>query len=182
MSAGAVAVRQPAPMPWWILLLQGLIAIVLGLLLWFNPLKTANAIVFFIAIYWLITGVISIVRIFFDRRQWGWKLFMGIIGILAGYVLLDAGAITRTYLFGWTIVIILGIQGIIMGIVSLIEAFQGGGWGPGIIGALSIIFGILILGNTAAATLVLPWVIGAFMVVGGIFAIVMAFRLKGATA
>jgi len=83
-------------------------------------------------------------------------------------------------MFGWTIVIILGIQGIIMGIVSLIEAFQGGGWGPGIIGALSIIFGILIMGNTAAATLVLPWVIGAFMVVGGIFAIIMSFRLKSA--
>jgi uncharacterized membrane protein HdeD (DUF308 family) len=177
----AVAAK-PAQMPWWVLLLEGIAAIILGGLMWMNPLKTANALVFFIAIYWLVAGVISIVRIFFDRRRWGWNLFMGIIGILAGYVLLDAGAVGRTFAFGWTIVIILGIQGLIMGIISLIEAFQGGGWGPGIIGALSIIFGLLLLGNSVAATMVLPWVLGVFMVVGGIFAIIMAFRLRSATS
>ncbi len=76
--------------------------------------------------------------------------------------------------------LILGIQGLIMGVISLLEAFQGGGWGPGIIGVLSIVFGVLILGNMAAATMVLPWVIGIFMIVGGIIAIVMSFRLRSA--
>jgi uncharacterized membrane protein HdeD (DUF308 family) len=69
-----------------------------------------------------------------------------------------------------------------MGVIQLIEAFRGGGWGPGIIGGLSILFGILLLSNSVAATLVLPWVMGVFMLVGGIFAIIMAFRLKGAGA
>ena len=88
----AVAAAKPAPMPWWIVLLEGIAVIILGGLMWTKPFTTANALVFFIAIYWLVSGVISIVRIFFDRRRWGWNLFMGIIGILAGYVLLDAGA------------------------------------------------------------------------------------------
>ena len=69
-----------------------------------------------------------------------------------------------------------------MGIVQLVEAFQGGGWGPGIMGALSILFGILLWSNSLAATVMLPWVIGIFMIVGGIFAIVLSFRLKGAGA
>ena len=83
----AVAAK-PAQMPWWVVLLEGIAAIILGGLMWMNPLQTANALVFFIAIYWLVSGVISIVRIFFDRRRWGWNLFMGIIGILAGVVYL----------------------------------------------------------------------------------------------
>ena len=71
----AVAAK-PAQMPWWVVLLEGIAAIILGGLMWMNPLQTANALVFFIAIYWLVSGVISIVRIFFDRRRWGWNLFM----------------------------------------------------------------------------------------------------------
>ena len=69
-----------------------------------------------------------------------------------------------------------------MGIVGLIEAFRGGGWGPGIMGALSILFGVLLWSNSIAATVVLPWVIAIFMIVGGISAIILAFRLKGASA
>ncbi len=42
--------------------------------------------------------------------------------------------------------------------------------------------GLLLLGNTWAAALVLPWVIAIFMLVGGIFAIFMSFRLKSAGA
>lgn len=181
MTATAIDTK-PLRMPWWIVLVQGIAAIIIGILLWTNPFRTANFLVWFIALYWLITGVIELVRLFVDRSHWGWKLFTGIIGILAGWILLDAGAAERTLVFGWTLVILLGIQGIIMGIIQLIEAFRGGGWGPGIIGALSIIFGILLLTNSVAATVMLPWVIGIFMIVGGIFAIIMSFRLRSATA
>lgn len=176
----AAVAQKPAHIPWWIVLIQGIAAVILGILLWTNPLQTAKTLVWFIALYWLVSGIIQIVRLFVDRSHWGWKLFSGIIGILAGWVLLDADPIARTAAFGWALVVILGIQGIIMGIISLVEAFQGGGWGPGIIGALSILFGIVLLGNSMAAALVLPWVIGMFMVVGGIFAIIMAFRLRNA--
>jgi uncharacterized membrane protein HdeD (DUF308 family) len=182
MTTSAVAVDKPAHIPWWLVLLQGVLAVILALFLFANPFATARAIVWVIAWYWLITGVLTLLRLFVDRSHWGWKVFSGIIGILAGWVLLDAGAAERTLLFGWTIVILLGVQGIIMGIIQLIEAFRGGGWGPGVIGGLSILFGILLLSNSMAATVVLPWVIGVFMLVGGIFAIIMAFRLKSAGA
>jgi len=59
-----------------------------------------------------------------------------------------------------------------------VESFQGAGWGPGIIGAISVIIGIMLLGSPLGYALVLPWVIGIFAIVGGIFTIIMAFRLK----
>lgn len=181
MTATAID-NKPVHMPWWIPLIQGIAAVIIGILLWTNPFRTANFLVWFIALYWLISGVISLLRLFVDRSHWGWKVFNGVLGILAGWILLDAGAEARTLAFGWTLVILLAIQGIIMGIISLIEAFRGGGWGPGIIGALSILFGVLLWTNSVAATVMLPWVIGVFMIVGGIAAIVMSFRLKGAGA
>ena len=181
MSA-AVASPKPAGMPWWLLLVQGIVAIIVGIFLLANPLKTTNILVWAIALYWFLTGIIALVRLFWDRRQWGWKLFMGIVGILAGWFLLTSPPGERVVIFGFTVVLLLGIQGIIMGIAGLIEAFRGGGWGPGIMGGLAIIFGILILGNMVAAALVLPWVIGIFAIVGGIFAMIMSFRLKSAMA
>lgn len=174
----AVAPKQQ--MPWWVLLVQGIAAIILGVLFFTNPAATSIIVVRFIAIYWLITGIISLVRIFTDPHHRIWKLISGIIGIFAGWFLLTSPGLESAALFGVTVVLLLAIQGIIMGIAELIEAFQGGGWGPGIIGVISIVIGFILLGQPLVTAAALPWVIGAFAFVGGIFAIVMAFRLKGA--
>ena len=83
------AVDQPVKqVPWWLVLIEGILAIVLGAFLLFQPGSTWVIIVQVIAIYWLISGIFKIVSIFFDSSMWGWKLFAGIIGILAGIVLL----------------------------------------------------------------------------------------------
>lgn len=174
----AVYVEEQNQTPWWLVLLGGIASIIIGIMLWNNPLRVANVLVWAIGLYWLITGVLYIVSLIWDRRQWGWKLFGGIIGIMAGWFLVDAGAIERVASFGFAVVLILAIQGIIMGIMGIIAAVQGGGWGAGILGAVSIVIGVLLLGNMWAATLVLPWVIGMFAIVGGIFSIFAALRMR----
>jgi uncharacterized membrane protein HdeD (DUF308 family) len=55
---------------------------------------------------------------------------------------------------------------------------MGGGWGEGILGVLSIVLGALLLANVWATALAAPWVLGAFAVIGGIAAIVQAFRMR----
>ena len=67
---------------------------------------------------------------------------------------------------------------IIIGIVELIQAFQGGGWGIGLLGGLSVIIGIWLLLNAWDVVGILPWVLGIMAIIGGIFAIVMAFKSK----
>ena len=54
----------------------------------------------------------------------------------------------------------------------------GGGWGIGILGVLSIIFGLILLFNPVIGALILPYVLGIFGIIGGIAALVMAFRLR----
>lgn len=176
----AVATQEKPPIQWWLVLIQGIATLLIGIFLLTDPVLTSRMIVFYISIYWLVTGVLSLVRIFTDRGNTVWKLISGIIGILAGWFLVSNITDGATLVFGIAAVIILGVQGIIMGIFGLVESFQGAGWGPGIIGVISIIIGLMLLGSPLGYALVLPWVIGIFAIVGGIFTIFFAFRLRSA--
>ena len=176
----AAALQEKPPIQWWLVLIQGIATLLIGIYLLMDPVTTSRMIVFYIGLYWIITGVLSLVRIFTDRGDTIWKLINGVIGLLAGWFLVSNITDGATLVFGIGAVIILGIQGVIMGVLGLIESFQGAGWGPGVLGAVSIIIGVLLLGSPLGYALVLPWVIGSFAVVGGIFSIIMAFRLRNA--
>jgi uncharacterized membrane protein HdeD (DUF308 family) len=185
LSNGTAAAQPVAAdsTKWWMPLIMGILAIVIGLLLFTNPAMTSAWIAWFIGIYWLISGVLHLVTIFFDRTLWGWKLFIGVLGILAGVLVLEAmvdAPLLATLGLASIYVWILGLQGVIFGIVQIVMAFKGEGWGVGLLGALSVVLGGLLIANAVEAALVLPWVFGAFAVVGGIAAIVMAFQLKKA--
>ena len=73
-----------------------------------------------------------------------------------------------------------GFLGLFYGIVALIGAFTGKGWGVGILGLLSIIFGGLILAEPVAATIAVPFVFGLIGIVFGFAAIVGAFMVRSA--
>jgi len=169
--------RGRADFPWWLVLIEGIALVILGILLVIKPGMASLIFVQFLGIYWLIAGIFRIISIFLDRSMWGLKLFGGILGILAGIFVLQYPVWSPVVILS-TMVIILGIQGIIYGGIGLFQAFKGAGWGAGILGAVSIAFGIYLLANIGAATLALPWVMGILAIVGGVAAVVMAFRLK----
>ncbi|MDX1436642.1 MAG: DUF308 domain-containing protein [Anaerolineales bacterium] len=171
--AGAGAQQSP----WWVVLIGGIAGIIIGILLITNTAPTTVFLVQVLGIYWLISGIVSIVQIFIDSSQWGWKLVIGILGIIAGLLIIQH-PIYSPLVVGSVAVIILGIQGLIVGIVYLIQAFTGGGWGIGVLGVLSIIFGVFLLANVWLATLALPWVFGFLAIVVGIVAVVRAFQLR----
>lgn len=181
MTAVTATDQNRSTIPWWVVLLEGIAAIIIGLLLLVSPAKTTTVLVQFLGIYWLITGIFQIVAIFIDSSMWGWKLFAGILGIIAGIIILQH-PLWSALLVPATLVILLGITGIFIGIVKLVQAFQGEGWGVGILGVLSIILGIILLGRVWIATLTLPIILGIFAILGGILALVGAFRLKGEQA
>jgi uncharacterized membrane protein HdeD (DUF308 family) len=134
-------------------------------------------------LWWTIRGVLDLVSLFQDRTAWGWKLFAGILGIVAGLIIIGGffwrgDAIWTTLIVGLAFVWIVGVLGIVYGIIGLIAAFQGGGWAPGILGALSILFGIILIARPVIATLSLPFVFGILAIVEGVFLIIAAFRMR----
>ena len=163
--------------PWWVVLIEGIAAIIIGILLLVNPAITTAVLIQFLGFYWLIVGIIDIVRIFMDSSMWGWKLFSGIIGILAGIAIIQY-PLWSTLLVPAVMVWVFGFFGIVIGVIGLIQAFQGAGWGAGILGILSILFGLLLLTNAFIASLTLPFIFGILAIVGGLAALVMAFRMR----
>ena len=165
--------------PWWLVLIEGIAAIIVGIFLFTRPAATMILIVQFLGIYWLVSGIFTLVSLFWNRSVWGWKLFSGFLGIIAGIMIIN-NPLWSTLLVPATLVIVLGITGIFIGTGQLVQAFRGGGWGIGILGVLSIILGILLLTRPVIAGLALPLTLAFLLVGGGIVAIFAAFGLRGA--
>ena len=168
---------------WWFPLVEGILAIILGLMFLANPAVTSVGFVLGLGLYWFTVGVIDLVRLFWDRTYWGWKLFSGIIGILAGGLIVSGilgqnHPLGTAFVVGSTFTFLLGALTIAYGGIGLIAAFRGEGWWPGVLGAIGIVIGLLMLFNPLPATLALPWSLGIVFIAGGIFLIILAFRMR----
>jgi len=179
-TALAPAGAKPA-FPWWLILIQGIALIVIGGLLMTKTGVTTVTLILFLGWWWLISGIFELISIFMDRTMWGWKLFSGILGILAGLYIIGAPVLGTVIVVGFA-TLMLGINGMVIGVMDLVKAFQGAGWGKGVLGALSLIFGFIITFNFTSFMSALPWVWGLFAVLGGIAAIISSFQLKKAFA
>ena len=119
---------------------------------------------------------------FTDHTDWGWRLLTGVLGILAG-ILVVRNPLWATVLAPVTMVWVLGLLGIVIGAVGIVRAFRGSGWGAGILGALSLILGLILLaGNLVATTIVVVSFAAACAMVGGVAAIIYSFYLRRAPA
>ncbi|HWU36603.1 MAG TPA: DUF308 domain-containing protein [Candidatus Acidoferrum sp.] len=185
VDTATTTAAQAASSRWWLTLIKGIIALVIGaVMLWGSgqtKVDTYLFLVVFLGIWWMLDGIINIVSIFIDHTMWGWRLFLGIVSVIAGsYIVMYpyASALALPKVF----VLVLGIWGLMYGIMLLIMGFRGAGWGAGILGALGILFGLALIGNYTAFGMGLSmiWAAAVSAVVLGIVAIVMAFRERNA--
>jgi uncharacterized membrane protein HdeD (DUF308 family) len=163
--------------PWWIPLMQGIASVIFGLLLLFVREEFLSVIVVLLGLYWLISGLFNIISIFIDSSAWGWKLVVGILGIVAGLLVIQH-PLWGSFVVPALAAILLGLQGLIVGVIGLVFAFKGGGWGAGILSVISIIIGLLLLFNAVVAGQLLVILLAIVMIIGGIAAIIFAFQMK----
>jgi uncharacterized membrane protein HdeD (DUF308 family) len=167
--------------PWWLLFIEGIIGIILGSVLLWAPAKTQQdtwiILVVFLGLYWLVSGILGLARLFQNQRQLGWKMFTGILSILAGvYILIYPAASAAALPF--IIVLVLGIWGVIHGLTRLTLAFRGAGWGSGVLGVLMLMLGIILIVNWTNPSwgLALLYVAAAVILIGGIVLLVISMR------
>ena len=173
-------VPVPRPNVWWLFLLQGIVAIILGLMLITAPGATLVVMVTFLGFYWLIEGILALVHIFVDRSvPWVWSLLIGIVGIAAG-LLVVRHPLLAALTVPTVLVIILGVQGLIMGVFEIIAGLTGGGIGSFTLGVINLLIGALLLSSPATAALAVPLVFGVILLVEGVGLIIWAFRSRAA--
>ena len=76
------------------------------------------------------------------------------------------------------LVIILGVEGLVMGVLEIIGGFKGGGIGSFVLGVINVLVGLLLLGSPVAAALAVPVVFGVLLLVQGVGLIIWAFRVR----
>ena len=185
MTASEATAMPTRQRPWWLNLILGFSLIIIGAVLLWAPAKaqveTYMLLVAALGIYWLIWGIMELVSLFIDHTAWGWKLFMGIISILAGgsilmYPVAAAVALPRTF------VLILGIWALMQGMMMLFMAFKGGGWAAGILGVVSIVLGLILMADylKLGSGLAMIWAAAIWALIGGAVMVFRAFKQKSA--
>lgn len=168
-------------LPWWLVLLHGIVTLILGIVFLVYPYGTLFVLVTFLGAYWFVSGLFGLLSLAQDRTNWGWKLAFGILGLIAGIAVL-AYPLYSTFVVPAIFIIFVGFWGMIMGFSALFAAIRGGGWGAGITGLILILFGFILLLHPMITVALLPFVLGIFGIIGGIAAIATALMLKSKSA
>ena len=164
--------------------MRGLAAIVFGVLAFVWPDITLFALVLLFGAYMLVDGIFAIVaavRAAGREARWWLLLIEGVLGVLAGLVAAFWPGLTALALLYF-----IAAWAIVSGILEVIGAIRlrreiEGEWALGLSGALSVLFGILLVVIPAPAGLLsLVWLIGAYALVFGVLLLVLAFRLRSA--
>lgn len=166
---------------WWLILLRGIAAIVFGILAFAWPGITLLSLVILYGAYALVDGVLSVAAAVGGgggaAPRW-WLVVVGLLGIAAGLLTFFWPQITALVLLmfigAWAL-----IHGVfeIIGAIRLRKEIDNE-WMLILSGALSVLFGAAMLIMPGAGALALIWVIGAYSIIFGILFIGFAFRLK----
>ena len=168
-------------LPWGLVLVEGIVVALLGLILLVAPGASLVFLVWLLGIYLSIAGIFRIVGVFLDSSSWGWKLAAGILCLIAGLAILSNPLWSTTLASTW-LVILVGFLAMLQGAAGLVVALQGGGWGMGALSVLGILFGLFLVVNPLIGVAALTLIVAIFMLIGGVGAVVQAFRMRRQTA
>jgi uncharacterized membrane protein HdeD (DUF308 family) len=166
---------------WWIFLLRGLFAIILGIIALLMPGVTFTTLVIFLGAYMLVDGIFSVITAISGRKTmeyWGWVLTIGILSILAGIV-----TFMNPFATGAALLYLVAFWAILAGILEIVVAIRlrkvitGEGWYI-LAGILGIVFGILIMMNPIAGAITITLIFGFYALVFGFILLSFSMRLR----
>ncbi len=166
---------------WWALILRGVAGIVFGILTFVWPGSTVAVLTLLFGAYALIDGILAIVsavRAAERHRRWIPFALEGVIGILVGlFALFDPLAAAGFFIY------IVAAWALITGIFEIAAAIRlrreiPNEWALALLGALSILFGIILFFAPFAGAYVLVWIIGVYAILFGALWITVGLRLR----
>jgi uncharacterized membrane protein HdeD (DUF308 family) len=166
---------------WWILLVRGLIAILFGVMAYASPGLTLAVLVTFFGAFALVDGTLNVIQAFGGRKEhehWWVMLLDGLLGMAFGIITFTSPGITALvlllYIAFWAMAT--GVLRIILA-VRLRKEIEGEWW-MALSGLAGILFGVLMVARPAAGALAVLWLMAAWAIVGGVFLILLSFKVK----
>jgi uncharacterized membrane protein HdeD (DUF308 family) len=167
---------------WWAVAVRGVAALLFGLLALIWPGITVLALVALFGAYALVDGVVALGTAFFGRRgaagDRSWLIVEGVAGIAAGIVtFIWPGATTLVLL--WLIAAWAFVTGVfeIVAAVRLRREIRGE-WLLILSGALSVLFGLVLVVWPTTGALAVIYLVGIYAIVFGAALVMLAYRLR----
>ncbi|WP_296174845.1 HdeD family acid-resistance protein [uncultured Brevundimonas sp.] len=165
---------------WWLLLLRGIIAVAFGVATFVWPGISLVSLILVYGIYAVADGILALIAAI---RGGGvaprWWLALGGIASLA------AGALAFVWpgLTALVLVYLIGFWSIVRGVLEIVGAIRlrneiPNEWSLGLAGALSVLFGAILVVAPGTGALGLLWLIAAWAVLFGLLLIWVAFRVR----
>lgn len=162
---------------WLTILLEGVALTAVGILLFTNTDPTVNALLLLLGIWWLIGGIVRLVGLLFDHLHWVRRLLSAVLRILAGLAIVAYPTYAAAFVPA-AMTRVTGVVGVFIGVVTVVAALRGAGWGTGVLGLVGIVLGLILLsigtGPAIATAIILA---GVCAIIGGISATLYALRL-----
>ena len=166
---------------WWVLAVRGGLAVLLGLLALVHPAAALAALVTLFGAYALVDGVFALLTAarFAHRDDRWWLLILeGVVGVAVGvltFIRPAATALALIYLVASWAILTGALE--IAAAIRLRRVIQGE-WLLGLVGAASVLLGVVLLAAPGAGLLAWVWMLGAYALVFGLGLLGLAFRLR----
>ena len=189
LTVTADVLRDVIRRTWWIPLVQGIAALVIGLSLLSRPAPTLVALTIFLGAYWLVGGIFDALGAL-SRRDSDPHALLALAGALLSVIvglLLLARPMLGFVVTSLAVVTIVASGAIVSGIFSVVwairvrRAIHGEGWII-LFGVLSILLGFMLLASPMMSAVALVQIVAVLAIAGGIAGIVNAFRLRNVLA
>jgi uncharacterized membrane protein HdeD (DUF308 family) len=172
----AIAARQ-----WWVLLLQGVLGIAVGVLAILSPDIALGTIALLFGVWAIVSGVSQLAagwRVAEARgRSWPF-LLSGAVSVIAGVLAIVYPGITILYL-----ILLLGAWILVSGAIEVYTAWKirdeiSDEWILALIGALRIVAGVIILAMPIIGAILTAALFATWAILSGIGALVLGWRLR----
>jgi hypothetical protein len=165
---------------WWVFLIGGIAGVIFGILAFRSPLAAWLVVSMFFAAAIMVDGVFNLIGAIQHRDKDGWwvMLLIGILGAVAGgYALLNPLVSMQAFL------LLVAFEAVMLGVLLItlgykVRAATTREWLLYLTGALSVLFGILIVVRPDIGGISVIWTIATWAIVVGVLKIIFAFKIR----
>lgn len=147
-------------------LAAGIIMVLLGFYVWFNPMTSLLALALYLGVAFILIGAVYMAASF--SFESGWYLFVGILDILVGVIFVTNLGVTAE-----TLPIIFALWSLAVGGIQIVAAYHlykaGFNWSWALIaGIIGVIFAFLILSYPILGAIAITTLMGAYILLYGV--------------